>query len=59
MSDTSGRFRRAKPRKKGTGVKHVTLSEEATKKYEEIVRVRDEREHAYGRHLTDERKSKR
>jgi hypothetical protein len=46
-------------KRKAASVKRVTLSDEAKKKYEELVRARDEREQAYGRHLAEERKAKR
>ena len=59
MTDTNGRFKRATPRKKTASVKRVTLSDDAKKKYEELVRVRDEREQTYGQHLAEERKTKR
>ena len=57
--DTNGRYKRAKSVRKGASVKHVTLSEDAKKKYEELVRTRDEQEAAYGRHLAEERKTRR
>ncbi len=59
MNDTNGRFKRAKASRKSGSVKRVTLSDDAKKKYEELVRVRDEREQAYGQHLAEERKTKR
>ena len=48
VTDTNGRFKRATPRKKTASVKRVTLSDDAKKKYEELVRVRDERAQTYG-----------
>lgn len=59
MNDTNGRYKRGKPVRKGTSVRHVTLSDEAKKKYEELVKTRDEQEAAYGRHLAEERKARR
>ena len=59
MSDTNGRYKRARPARKTGSVKHVALSDEAKKMYEDLVRTRDEREAAYGRHLADEQKLKR
>lgn len=59
MSDTNGRYKRAKPTRKTGSVKHVALSEDAKKKYEELVRARDEKEAAYGRHLAEEQKTRR
>ena len=59
VNDTNERFKRAKPPRKSASVRRVTLSDEAKKKYEELVRTRDEREQAYGRHLAEERKTKR
>lgn len=59
MSNINGRFKKAKPQRKSGGVKHVTLSDEAKKKYEELVKTRDEQEAAYGRHLAEERKTRR
>jgi hypothetical protein len=59
VSNTNGRFKRAKTQRKSTSVKHVALSDEAKKKYEDLVRTRDEREASYGRHLADEQKTRR
>ncbi len=59
MIDTNGRYKKAKASRKAASVRHVTLSDDAKKKYEDIVRTRDEREQAYGRHLAEERKTKR
>ena len=59
MSDTNGRYKRATPARKKTSVKHVTLSDDAKKKYEDMVKTRDEREQVYGRHLAEERKTRR
>ena len=59
MVDTNGRYKKAKATKKSGNVRHVTLSEDAKKKYEELVRSRDEQEAAYGRHLAEERKTRR
>ena len=59
MNETTERFKRAKAPRKSAGVRHVTLSDEAKKKYEDLVRVRDEREKEYGRFLAEERKAKR
>jgi ubiquitin len=59
LIDTNGRFKRAKPRKKAVAVKRVTPSPEAKKAYEDLVRGRDERERDYGRHLAEERKTRR
>jgi hypothetical protein len=59
LSDTNGRYKRAKPVRKTGSVKHVTVSEDAKKKYEELVRNRDEKEAAYGRHLAEEQKTRR
>ena len=59
VSETNGRFRRATPRKKTSTVKRVTVSDETRKRYEEIVRTRDEREQTYGRHLSEDQKTKR
>lgn len=59
VTDTNERFKRAKPQRKSASVRRVTLSDEAKKKYEELVRSRDEREQTYGRHLAEERKARR
>ena len=59
VNDTNEQFKRAKAPRKSASVKRVTLSDEAKKKYEDLVRTRDEREQAYGRHLAEERKAKR
>lgn len=59
MSGTNGRYKKAKAQRKSGTVKRVPLSEEARKKYEELVRSRDEREASYGRHLAEERKTRR
>ncbi len=59
MSDTNGRFKKAKAQRKSGNVRHVTLSEDTKKKYEEMVKTRDEQEAAYGRHLAEERKTRR
>jgi hypothetical protein len=59
VSDTNGRYKRAKGQRKTAAVKHVTLSDDAKKRYEELVRARDEQERSYGRHLAEERKAKR
>ena len=59
MSDVNGRYKRAKPVRKSASVKHVTLSDDAKKKYEDLVRSRDEKEAAYGRHLAEEQKTRR
>lgn len=59
MSDTNGKFKKAKPQRKSGNVRHVTLSEDAKKKYEEMVKARDEQEAVYGRHLAEERKTRR
>ena len=59
MSDVNGRFKKAKAQRKASNVKHVTLSEDMKKKYEELVKTRDEQEAVYGRHLADERKTRR
>jgi hypothetical protein len=55
----NGRYKRAKGQRKTAAVKHVTLSDDAKKRYEELVRARDEQERSYGRHLAEERKAKR
>jgi hypothetical protein len=59
VNGTNDRFKKAKATRKSSSVRHVTLSDEAKKKYEELVRTRDEQEKAYGRHLAEERKAKR
>lgn len=59
MNDTNQRFKRTRTQRQTASVKRVTLSDEAKKKYEDLVRSRDEREQAYGRHLAEERKAKR
>ncbi len=59
MSDVNGRFKKAKPQRKASNVKHVTMSADMKKKYEELVKTRDEQEAAYGRHLAEERKTRR
>jgi hypothetical protein len=59
VNETNERFKRAKAPRKSASVKRVTLSDDAKKKYEDLVRARDEREQAYGRHLAEERKTKR
>lgn len=59
MADGNERFKRVKAQRKSGSVKRVTLSDEAKRKYEELVRARDERERAYGRHLAEERKARR
>jgi ACT domain-containing protein len=59
VSGTNDRFKKAKATRRTSSVKHVTLSDEAKKKYEDLVKTRDEQERAYGRHLAEERKAKR
>jgi hypothetical protein len=59
VSDTNGRYKRARPARKTGSVKHVTLSDDAKKKYEDLVRTRDEKEAVYGRHLAEEQKTRR
>jgi hypothetical protein len=59
VNETNERFKRAKAQRKSASVKRVTLSDEAKKKYEELVKARDEQERSYGRHLAEERKTKR
>jgi hypothetical protein len=59
VNGTNDKFKKAKATRKSSSVRHVTLSDEAKKKYEELVRTRDEQEKAYGRHLAEERKAKR
>jgi len=51
VSDDNGRYKKASSRKKAAPVRHIGLSTDAKKAYEEIVRERDEREKTYGRHL--------
>ncbi|MDX6805396.1 hypothetical protein [Terrihabitans rhizophilus] len=51
MPEDNNVYKRAnKPRKKEP-VKRVTLSPEARKAYEEMIREREERERLYGTHL--------
>jgi hypothetical protein len=59
VSGTNGQYKRSKPQRKSATVRRVTVSEDAKKKYEDLVRARDEREQVYGRHLGDEWKTKR
>jgi len=53
------RYKKAPSRTKVKPARHIGVSEEAKKAYEAIVRERDEREKAYGRHLADSDKGKR
>ena len=57
MSGSNDRYKKAPNRKKTAPVKHIGISADARKAYEDLVRGRDEREKAYGRHLaaTDKR----
>jgi hypothetical protein len=58
VSDTNGRYKKAPSRtKKLKPGRHIGVSADAKKAYEELVRERDEREKTYGRHLssTDKR----
>lgn len=59
MSDVNGRYKKAPSRKKTAPVRHIGLSAEAKKAYEDLVRERDQREQAYGRHLAASDKGKR
>ena len=58
MSDTNGRYKKAPSRtQKLKPARHIGVSADAKKAYEDLVRERDEREKTYGRHLasTDKR----
>jgi hypothetical protein len=50
MSESPDQFRRA-PKRKPARAKHVTMSPEAKRAYEELMKERDEREKTYTRHL--------
>lgn len=51
VTDDTKRYKKAPSRKKAAPVRHIGLSADAKKAYEDIVRERDEREKTYGRHL--------
>ena len=52
MSDTNGKYKKAPSRtKKLKPARHIGVSADAKKAYEDIVRQRDERDKTYGRHL--------
>jgi len=50
MADTPPQYKKAPPRKKAP-VKHVALSEEAKRAYEEMMQKRAAEEEAYKAHL--------
>ncbi len=53
MSEPPDLFKRNPKRKPARG-KHVSMSPEAKRAYEELMRERDERDKAYTRHLPPE-----
>jgi hypothetical protein len=53
MSDTNGVYKRGKPRKKIPAARHVTVSEDAKRAYEQLVKAKDERDKNYTRHLSN------
>ena len=57
MTEQSDRFKKA-PRKKATPAKTVTLSAEARRAYEEMMRSRDERDRSYGQFLPADAKAR-
>jgi hypothetical protein len=60
LSDVNGKFKRPPSRtRKIKPARHIGVSAEAKKAYEDIVNGRDEREKTYGRHLADADKGKR
>jgi hypothetical protein len=59
VSNEPIRYKKLPSRTKVKPARHIGVSDEAKKAYEEIVRQRDEREKAYGRHLADSDKGKR
>jgi hypothetical protein len=56
---TASTFKPVKERRKSAPVKHLTVSAEARKAYEETIRQREERERDHTRFLPDDRKGKR
>ncbi len=58
MPDTTQKFK-PRERRKAAPVKRVTVSEEARKAYEALVKERDEADRTYGRHLSEEQKGRR
>jgi hypothetical protein len=60
LSDVNGRYKKAPSRKKKIApARHIGVSAETKKAYEDIVNGRDEREKTYGRHLAASDKGKR
>jgi hypothetical protein len=51
MTDGSNTYKRAKAPRKRQPVKNVTLSEDARRAYEDMMKQRDERERSYATHL--------
>jgi hypothetical protein len=52
-------YKKLPSRSKTKPARHIGVSAEAKKAYEDIVRERDEREKAYGRHLAAADKGKK
>ncbi len=50
MSEPPDQFKRA-PKRKAARARSVTMSPEARRAYEDMMRERDEREKSYNRHL--------
>ena len=50
MAEPPDTFKRA-PKRKAVRGKHVSMSPEAKKAYEQLMKERDEREKTYSRHL--------
>ncbi len=59
MSDSNERYKKPPSRKSKTApVRRITVSPDAVKAYEKIVKERDERDRDYARHLGQDNKPK-
>jgi len=58
MTESNDRYKRQKPTRKTGTVKHVTLSEETKRAYEELLKAREEKQMAYGRYLDPDNKTR-
>jgi hypothetical protein len=56
VNESNERYKRASNRKKAAPVKRVTVSAEAQRNYEELMKERDEQQRVYGRFLGSDNK---
>jgi hypothetical protein len=56
VNESNERYKRASNRKKAAPVKRVTVSAEAQRTYEELMKERDEQQRVYGRFLGSDNK---